>query len=807
MKGSFSYKNHLEYIFLTLALIVVYWSLSLFEVFSVTGTDNIVLVILYKLLNDIWTGILSALAFFPIYFLFIFIRKSIAVIITQVIFCLLVIIQLSLIKYSLTTQLNLGADFFGYSMSDIFITVSSSESISFLYFIPFILLPVLFLGIYYGLKKWLSPKQKSFFTGLLIVGICIGILRFFVSGFSEPNNQNKVYFFISDTLRIQEDQNQINAADIFYKKEYPLMRSSAQIKDVLSPFFETTKEKPNIVIIIVEGLGIDFIDNNSFCGFTPYLDSLIPNSLYWENFLSNTGRTFGVLPSLLGSLPYGEKGFLELNPLPSHLSIISILKANGYSTSYYSGDDSAFDRRINFLQYHTIDNVVDVNKFGPEYVKTPANSGGFSWGYPDAEIFKKTLSGLGQIKTPRLDIIMTLANHEPFNFPSKNKYLVKVDSILNSNKNFGRSKSEIKKNRDIFACLLYTDNSIKNFMSEYSKRPEYKNTIFIITGDHRLIPIKQKDNLSRFHVPLWISSPMLKKPAIFQSISSHWDVTPSLLSFLNTNYEMAKLPETSWMGDGLDTARQFRNVHKIPLMRYKGSISDFVYKDYMLSDGRLYRINKNMEITAVKDPKMLETLTDSLKEFKRLNAYLTQKNKIFPQKLNKYTRASRIFSKNETVTLQKLTKGLNPDQIYFLARKKALNKEYPTALLLCDYILNDIPNYADTGILKGRIYAWSGDYIKAEDELLRVNQGNPFYYDSYSALMDVYKWDDKNDKAIKIGKKALRNKIVNVEISYKLAEIYRSMENYKSAEKIIDSIIKVYPDNKDYLLLKKSLKK
>jgi hypothetical protein len=39
-----------------------------------------------------------------------------------------------------------------------------------------------------------------------------------------------------------------------------------------------------------------------------YLDSLIPKSLYWENFVSN-GRTFGALPSILGSLPYGEKDF------------------------------------------------------------------------------------------------------------------------------------------------------------------------------------------------------------------------------------------------------------------------------------------------------------------------------------------------------------------------------------------------------------------------------------------------------------------------------------------------------------------
>ena len=108
---------------------------------------------------------------------------------------------------------------------------------------------------------------------------------------------------------------------------------------------------------------------------------------------------------------------------------------------------------------------------------------------------------------------MTLTNHEPFDFPSKKSYLEKVDRIL-------KTKSDSDQNRmseykDIFSCLLYTDNSLQSFMEAYSKRPDYSNTIFVITGDHRLIPIPQKDNLSRFHVPLYIFSPMLKKTAKF----------------------------------------------------------------------------------------------------------------------------------------------------------------------------------------------------------------------------------------------------------------------------------------------------
>jgi hypothetical protein len=38
----------------------------------------------------------------------------------------------------------------------------------------------------------------------------------------------------------------------------------------------------------------------------------------------------------------------ELNPLPANISLVSILKANDYTTSFYSGDDSSFDRKNKF---------------------------------------------------------------------------------------------------------------------------------------------------------------------------------------------------------------------------------------------------------------------------------------------------------------------------------------------------------------------------------------------------------------------------------------------------------------------------
>jgi phosphoglycerol transferase MdoB-like AlkP superfamily enzyme/tetratricopeptide (TPR) repeat protein len=807
MKFRIQKKNIYKYIYLSISLICVFWLISALELYlsisSGIKASSIGITMLYKFLNDFWSGLIIGIILFPIFMLLnLFLTKG-SVTVVKVVFLLFVLIQFSLVKYSLTTLLNLGADILGYSLNDIYITVSSSEEMSLMSVLPFVVFPLLFFILYIVINKYFNERIT---LGVSVVVILLfGSLKLIFSEASDAAYQNKIAFLTIDIIKFQKEKSKANAYNLFDRNDYPLLKPFNNSNDVLSSFFNVKEEKPNIVIVIVEGLGSEFIGKKTYRGFTPYLDSLITKSLYWENFVSTTGRTFGVVPSLLGSLPFGETGFLELPKTPSHISLISILKANGYTTSYYSGDQSSFDKKINFFEYSDIDNVIDENKFGLEYVKTEANSGGFSWGYPDAEIFKKTLASLDNKSQPRLDIIMTLTNHEPFNFPSKEAYLTKVDSLLNSNKSFGVPKEEINTYKDIFATLLYTDNSIKEFMSRYAERPEFENTIFIITGDHRLIPITQKDKLCRFHVPLYVYSPMLKKAEKFKSISSHWDVTPSLLSFLMNNYKFNSLDETAWMSQGLDTARYFRNIHRIPLMRYKGNINDFIYKDYLYSDGDLFKINESFGIYEVIEEELIKTMKDSLAAFKKMNAYVTQRNKIFPDSLNIYVKPHIEFSIAQQKTINELTKGLNFDQTFEIAREKAFNKERRIARLLCDYILNELPNHADARTLKGRTLAWDGDYLNAEVELLNVIKRSPYYDDAYLALLDLYWWSDQDKKAIELVSKALKNGLTNPELSFKLAKAYKRMESLEQTAALMDSIIQVYPNNPDYITFKKTL--
>ena len=793
---------------LCFSMAIIFVLISIFEIFTKLYNGikipDIGLSLCYKIINDFIAVAVISCLFLPLYFVVDKCLKKWKYSVVKTLFILIVIIQFALTKYHLTTLVNLGADFLGYSLADMFTTVTASESFSILYFVPFILFPLLFWAVNKHLTSKIPTKSLYIVSSVLLL-ISLGV-KFFIPRASEVTFQNKLAYFSTDIIRFQKEKKQFDVASLKYKKEYPLLKPFSSTPDVLSPFFEIKDEKPNVVMIVVEGLGAEFIGKNEYSGFTPFLDSLISKSLYWENFVSNAGRTFGALPSILGSLPYGEKGFLEMKKLPAHSSLISILKSNGYNTSFYCGDESSFDHRINFLEYNSIDNITDINKFGSDYKKTKANAEGFSWGYPDAEIFRKTLSEIQTKKGPRLDVIMTLTNHEPFDFPERAAYLKKIDAILDSNKSIQLSKSEVETYKNIYAALLYTDHSIQQFMQSYAKRPDYKNTIFVITGDHRLIPIDQKDKLCRFHVPLYIYSPMLKKAQSFKSVSSHWDITPSLVSFLVNNYKMTKPEKTAWMSTGLDTVKRFRNIHSIPIMQNKGLINDFIYKDYLYSNGELYQINSNFETAKINDSDVLKTMEDSLFSAKKLNAYLTQKNKILPKSLLRNVKASFEFSKEELAQIKKLTKGLNTDQIFFKARELAFNNQRNEARLLCNYVLNEIPNYADVRTLKGRTLAWDKEYKNAETEFLEVIKKTPYYYDSYLALMDLYWWTNQDKKGIAIAKKALENNINNPELAIKLAKAYQRTKHLAMANKTIDSMLKKDPSNSEYIKIKKELK-
>jgi len=651
---------------------------------------------------------------------------------------LVLIFEAVLTAYFCTTLVPLGSDIIGYSYEDMKITIANSGGIMISVYLLFasISLISLFLVLYRITSKFYHRISKMYPFTIVLFSLFVASL--FTDG--KPINQNKVQYLAVNVYSTSTEDNSYTSAE-----EYPLVQDPT-IENVLGDYFELKEEKPNIVFVMVEGLGRDFVGEGAeFGGFTPYLDSLTTKSLYWENFLSNTGRTFGVLPSLLGSLPFGKSGFMELEKYPNKLTLFSVLKNNGYHTSFYQGTNSSFDKVDRFLRSENLDFVLDKSGFGNKYEKQAEDAAGSSWGYPDKELFKKSLSLERSGDQPRLEVYMTISTHEPFIPPNQNFFEKKVKDILANGDFDSRVEKIVKKNDNVFATLLYTDDAIKWFMESYKSQPNYENTIFIFTGDHRLIPIPQRNNMSRFHVPLIMYSPMLKTTRKMSSVSSHFDVTPSILALLSNSYELKMPKKVAWMGGAIDMETAFRSTKNIPLMRNKNELKEYISKEKLYTDGDIMELDEDMDISSTFGGSSVEK---TLERFKSVNHYVTTENKIIPDSLTIFSVQKEKFTPAEITYINSIYDGSNFDRSFFKAQDLAFDRKWDEALLLCRYILSESPSHIDTKILMGRLQIWKGNYQESVKILKECIAMNPNYIDSYAALFDVYFWYDKYEEGL-----------------------------------------------------------
>ena len=570
-------------------------------------------------------------------------------------------VQLLLLSYFNTAMVMLGADLFGYSIQEIEQTVGASGGISMVSVISFIILILLVI-----LVLRYAPKKLSFhlYPALLIPFLSLLFLVFGVSkmlgsvnlksDFANSLVTNKSDYFYTASYShyfpevyetdiysdsyIDASFNRFSRAiPLKYVDEthYPFLHE-AGAGDVLSPFFNPEENAPNIVIILVEGLGRAFTNKGAYLGnFTPFLDSLSDKSLYWKNFVSEGGRTFAVLPSLLGSLPFAEKGFLGLgNKMPDQLSIMNILQFNGYRTSFYYGGDATFDNMALYLQKNNIDELNDINTFPAGYKKLPSNNG-FTWGYNDNELFRHYLNTrpVKEGHQPQLSVILTVAMHSPFLIDEADKYSEVFENRMDYLKFNEKKKNTYRYHKKQYSSIMYTDDALKTFFEAYKKREDYSNTIFLITGDHRIPEIPMSTKIDRYHVPLIIFSPMLERTAEIASVSTHFDITPSLLAYLKTNFEIKIPAQNSWLGHGLDTTRGFQNLHQVPLMQTKTNMIDFIMGEYHLNGDKLYKLNVDLGEELVNDDEKKNQLINAFNQFRKKNNVIINGGKIIPDSL------------------------------------------------------------------------------------------------------------------------------------------------------------------------------
>ena len=557
---------------------------------------------------------------------------------------ILLLLASSLLLFYIKSGILLDNSVFLYSIQEIRHIIASSDSNSFVSVLLFLMV----IGVYLLTLK-LVKIRSAIVSILLILGMIAGLNKAGDKPKAVDFNQLENYYtscskcgFFTEHLieYLSEENSPADYRDIkqmskkyqlyhpynsYVNSFYPFLCKDDK-PDVLGEFFKLNENPPNFVFIIVEGFSGAFTGKEAtLASFTPFIDSLAAKSLYWSNFLSTSEKTFGVLPSILGSLPYGRTGFqLMADSMPEHYSLISTLNNNDYYTSFMYGGWPGFTNYNTFLKAQQIDFMSDC--FSDKGM-TPDDDLA-NWGVSDSMLFAKSLAQIDTIKdSRRMDIYLTLSTHDPFRYENPEHYHHEFYRKLNEMNLSEEEHQLIESKHNVIASFIYLDRRLKNLFERYQEIDGYENTIFVLTGDHDA-GYYAESPLDHYYTKLMIYSPMLKKARHFKSLGFHGNITPSLMALLRNNFKLELPKLVHWDKHVLDTAREFRNLNSFALMANNRRVNQYIDGEYFLDGRQLYALYDNMRVSPINDAAMATRMRDKLEAYQMVSLYACANNKL-----------------------------------------------------------------------------------------------------------------------------------------------------------------------------------
>jgi len=197
-----------------------------------------------------------------------------------------------------------------------------------------------------------------------------------------------------------------------------------------------------------------------------------------------------------------------------------------------------------FLRANGVEHIISQFDFSPGEALSKL-------GVADHKLFEKMNDEFKKAKEPFLGIMLSTNNHGPWIIPpvTGKKFISTFD---------------------------YTDWALEHFLELASQEDYFKNTIFVITGDHGKAMTPGYDfNLQATHIPCLIYNPNFIKPRVIQNICGHIDLTQTLLGMLHLNYQT-----TNFGRDVLHLADEDRGF----VLMQENNTLGFIYDAWYLID-------------------------------------------------------------------------------------------------------------------------------------------------------------------------------------------------------------------------------
>ena len=312
-----------------------------------------------------------------------------------------------------------------------------------------------------------------------------------------------------------------------------------------TPLNDSIPEPVNVVVVMMESLGAQPLGlfNNPLKG-SPFIDSLATKSWFLPNFyVPRYGTARTVFTSITGLPDVVEDKTASRNPKAINQRVI-LDQLKGMEKLYFLGGSASW---ANIRALFT-NNVSDIKIY--EEGSYDQEDRVDVWGINDGDLFRnanKTLTELHQKNKPFIAYIQTSGYHPPYTVPDQEgdyKRLTTKDI----------SEQEVQKagfvSLDQYNALRYFDHNLRILFELSKKSGYYKNTVFLLFGDHngRISPYKHmtrpdfETGLGQLHVPFIIHGDMLPKWQDHR-MASLMDLYPTIADLLNqpyTNYTLGR---------------------------------------------------------------------------------------------------------------------------------------------------------------------------------------------------------------------------------------------------------------------------
>lgn len=306
--------------------------------------------------------------------------------------------------------------------------------------------------------------------------------------------------------------------------------------------------RPNFVVLIEESLGANFtgVLGRHPENITPNFDRLAAGGVLFTNFYATGSRTVRGLEAILcGFPPVPGESIVKRHRSEKVYSLARALKDQGYATMFIYGGRGVFDNMRPFLRANGFDRFVEQADFARPTFTT-------AWGVCDEDIFDRALEEFDAEHAAGrrfFAAVLSVSNHKPYTYPA------------------GRIDLDPNRRRREHA-VKYADFALGRFFDKAKDRPFFKNTVFVVIGDHGarvygadFIPIRS------YEVPFLIYAPGLLKPKKVDVLGSSLDIAPTLMGLTHMRYESVFFGRDLWDVDPATSYALMQHDRDVGILR------------------------------------------------------------------------------------------------------------------------------------------------------------------------------------------------------------------------------------------------